>query len=149
MASYDKKKLLALLERRRAAALVAQDLNERHRDAKGDMNNALTRIRSGSDRYRLPSGHLEHLLNLPTNEALALTADDVQAYADGPGADASRYHTGIDFSTYRHYIAARDLTNRLTEQLRIAKENLEQFAITSHLIDAVREWGFTDPQLEM
>lgn len=149
MASYDKQKLLALLERRRAAVLVAQDLNVRYRDAKDDMNSALSRIRSGSDRYRLPSGHLERLLNLPTNEALALTADGVQSYADGPGTDASRYSTGIDFSTYRNYIKARDLTNRLTEQLRIAKENLEQFAITSHLIDAVREWGFIDPQLEM
>jgi DNA-directed RNA polymerase specialized sigma54-like protein len=51
------------------------------------------------------------------------------------------HHEGDFFSV--------SLVNRLDEQLRTARENHEQFAIVSRLIDAVREWGFTDPQLEM
>jgi hypothetical protein len=111
MASYDKQKLLALMERRRAAYLVLQDMSDRQRTARGDMNSALRTIESSFSHYRylFPSGHLDRLLNLPTNEALALTADSVQTYVDGSGEDAARYSTGIQFNVYQQYILARDL----------------------------------------
>lgn len=150
MASYDKPKLLALMEQRRAAHLNLTDLSGRLRDAREEMSAAKNRIDADSRRLRLPDGFLNRLLALPTNEALSLSAEEVGTYADHPGEDAQRYKTGIIFSVYRQYIQARDKAARLKEAEENAQNDFsERFGIVPHLIAAVREWGFADPELEM
>lgn len=150
MASYDKPKLLALMEQRRTAHLSLLDLSERLRDANEERGTAKSKIITDSSRLRLPDGFLNRMLTLPTNEALALSADEVQTYTDRPGDDAPVYKTGINFATYRQFIHARDKVVRLKEAHENTQNNFnERFGIVARLRDAVREWGFADPELEM
>lgn len=150
MASYDKAKLLTLMEQRRAAHLNLTDLSGRLRDAQEERVTAKNRIDADSRRLRLPDGFLNRMLTLPTNEALSLSADEVGTYQDHPGEDAPRFKTGIIFSVYRQYIQARDKAARLKESYESAQNDFsDRFGIVPLLIDAVREWGFADPALEM
>ncbi|MDO9010778.1 MAG: hypothetical protein Q7U78_03065 [Gallionella sp.] len=146
MASYDKDKLLALMEQRHAAQLSLADLTKRLREANTERDIARNKIQTNSDSARLADGSLNHLLALETDEALNLTADEVQIYTK----QGSQYYSNINFSAYRQYILARDKARRLGETYESAQKDFnERFGIVSSLRDAVREWGFTDPELEM
>lgn len=150
MASYDKPKLLALMEQRRTAHLSLADLSERLRDANTERETAKNKIHVDSQSARLPDGFLSRLLALPTNDALSLSGDGVQFYEEQSGENVRRYKTGINFATYRQYINARDKVERLKEASETAQNNFsERFGIVARLRDAVREWGFADPELEM
>lgn len=146
MASYDKPKLLALMEQRHAAQLTLTDLSGRLREANTERDAARNKIHTDSLSSRLPDGFLNRLLALKTDEALSLAVDDVQIRKE----QEAQYYTNINFDTYRKYILARDKAARLGESYESLQKDLsERFGIVSSLCDAVREWGFTDPELEM
>lgn len=146
MASYDKPKLLTLMEQRRTAQLSLTDLSGRLREANTERDVARNKIQTDSRSVRLPDGFLNRLLTLKTDEALSLTADEVQICT----GQAARYYTNINFATYRQYILARDKVARLGEAYESAQKDFnERFSIVTSLRDAVREWGFSDPELEM
>lgn len=146
MASYDKSKLLALMEQRHAAQLSLSDLSSRLREAAQEREVVKGAIKANSQSARLPDGFLNRLLTLETNEALSLTVDEVQTHKEG----AVSYYTNINFATYRRYILARDKAARLGETYESANNDFsERFGIVASLRNAVREWGFADPELEM
>lgn len=146
MASYDKPKLLALMEQRRTANLSLTDLSGRLREANTEKNVARNKIQADTLNVRLPDGFLNRLLTLKTDEALSLTVDEVQIFTEQEG----QYFTNINFAAYRKYILARDKAARLGAACESAQNNFsEQFSIVASLRDAVREWGFADPELEM
>lgn len=146
MASYDKPKLLALMEQRRTAQLSLTDLSGRLREANTEREVVRNKIQTDSRSVSLPDGFLNRLLTLKTDEALSLTVDDVQIFTERE----VRYCTNINLATYRRYILARDKAARLGEAYeRAQKDFSEQFSIVASLRDAVREWGFADPELEM
>lgn len=149
MPSYDKQKLLALLERRRRAHSALTDLSARWRDAKADKVFIENHIRNAALGHRAPAGFVERLLSLPLLEVATMTAADIQGYDRKIGNVTHRYQTGVNFQTYQNYIKAREKEKRLAEQLAGAKHEFEHFAITPRLRDAVRAWGFTDPELEL
>lgn len=150
MASYDKQKLLALLEQRRAAHLALTDLSDRWRDAKNSEASIAARIRTDGLEYRAPTGFVDRLLALQVNEAAVLTADDVQGYDRKIGDVAHRYHTGVNFHAFQDYIKAKEKRDRLAERLEPARAEFnDRFAIIPRLRDAVRAWGFSDPELEV
>lgn len=138
------------MEQRRTAHLSLLDLSERLRDANEERGTAKSKIITDSSRLRLPDGFLNRMLELSTSEALSLSGDELETYTDRPGEDAPRYKTGINFSTYRRFIQARDKAARLKETHENVKNDFdERFGIVPRLIDAVRAWGFADPELEM
>lgn len=146
MSSYDKPKLLALMEQRRTAQLSLTDLSGRLREANTEREIARNKIQTDSLNVRLPDGYLTRLLTLKTDEALSLSVDEVQMYAE----QEAQHYTNINFATYRQYILARDKAARLGEAYESAQKDFnERFGIVASLRDAVREWGFADPELEM
>lgn len=146
MASYDKAKLLALMEQRRTAQLTLSDLSVRLREANTERDMARNKIQADSRNNPLPGGFLSRLLTLKTDEALNLSVDEVQSRTVG---DVT-YNTNINFYTYRQFILARDKAARLEEALGNAQKDFsDRFGIVSSLLAAVREWGFGDPELEM
>lgn len=150
MASYDKSKLLGMLEQRRAAHLVLRDLGERLRDAKTDQALAQSAMRSGCGESRRTHEFLDRLLALPLEQAAGLTCDEVQGYARQVGNAFETVSTGVNFGTWRRYLDARRKTERLAQQYGTVQADFEErFAIIAQLSDAVRAWGFRDPEMEL
>lgn len=150
MASYDKQKLLALMEQRRAAHLALTDLSDRWRDAKDSEATITNHIRIAGIEYHAPSGFVDRLLALPLNEAAALTADEVQGYTRQIGDVTHRYQTEVNFQNFQNYVKAREKKERLAERLEPARAEFnDRFAIIPQLRAAVRAWGFSDPELEV
>lgn len=150
MPSYDKPKLLVLMEQRRAAHLMITDLSDRWRDAKDSNASIAARIRSDGIEYRAPSEFVERLLALPLAEAAVLTADDVQGYVRQIGNVTHRYSTGLNFQNFQRYVETREIEKRLAERLATARAEFnERFAIVPRLRSAILTWGFTDPELEL
>jgi hypothetical protein len=150
MASYDKSKLLQLLELRRAAFLQLRDANDRFSDARTERERYRNSILTDASDKRVPNDFLDRMLKLPTNDALALSADEVEIYSVQYDNEVRRYKTGIGLNLYRRFIAARDKAARLGELHDRAQTDIdERFGIVPRLVEAVREWGFTDPELEI
>lgn len=150
MASYDKNKLLWILEQRRAAHLVLRDLGERLRDAKSDQERAKSALRRGCGESRRTHEFLDHLLKLPDEQAAGLTCDEVQGYERKVGNALETVSTGVNFHTWRSYLDARRKAERLAQQYGTAHADFgERFAIITRLRDAVRSWGFSDPEMEL
>jgi len=150
MASYNKSKLLQLLEQRRAAFLLLRDASDRFTDARTEKERYRNAMLADSRNKLVPDDFLNRLLKLPTNDALALSADEVGIYVAMQGNEERRYRTGINLNHYRRFIAERDKAARLGELLeRNQNEIDERFGIVHSLVEAVCEWGFADPTLEI
>lgn len=150
MPSYNKAKLLNLLEQRRAAWLTMRDLSDRFQEASSEKELARGRIHEETRGLRLLDGFLARFLSLPADEAFALSGDEVETYEAERQGEKVRYRTGIGFGTYRQYINARDKAARLSESLDAARTiHEERFGIVPNLVDAVRSWGFANPELEI
>jgi hypothetical protein len=150
MPSYNKAKLLNMLEQRHAASLSMRDLSERFRDASSEKEVARSKIYEETRGRRLPDGFLARLLGLPADEALALTSEEIDTFSEVIGGEERHFRTGIGFATYRRFINARDKAARLSDALESARTILEErFGIVPNLVDAVRSWGFADPELEI
>jgi hypothetical protein len=136
MASYDKPKLLALLERRRAHYVSARDVRARYSDATDNVNRWRNTIRAASRGLRpAAESQVEALLQMPLAAALGESRESVG--------------TLIDWTSWGELLRARARQERLgTEQERM-REVGGQFAIVPELLEAVRKWGFRDPELEV
>jgi hypothetical protein len=150
MATYDKEKILGLLERRRAAGMNLRDLSDRAREERA----TISRMRQTMERNamgRAPAAVIERLLDLPLQKALALQKDDVCGYAiERKGGGEDRHITGIVFETWLQYQGARQKHERLVaSEATLRAEFDEQFGVVPRLLDAIREWGFNNPELEV
>lgn len=145
MPSYDKPKLMKLLERRHTAMLQRRDIGNRHQEARSD----LSRPRTALERSAHVTGahdHIERLLRLPLAEAIKLTKDEVTVFSR-PG-NAQRLNANINFEDWKSYLAGLARVERLAGEVA-AQEGNAQFAIIPKLLEAVQGWGFRDPMQEM
>lgn len=145
MPSYDKPKLMKLLERQHTFMLQRRDISNRHQEARTD----LSRPRAALERGAHAAGahdHIERLLNLPLAEAAKLTKEEVTSY-QRPG-NAQRFTANISFADWGSYLGGRMRLERLAGEVA-AHESNAQFAIVPKLLEAVSGWGFHDPMREM
>ena len=145
MPSYDKPKLMKLLERQRTFMLQRRDINKRYQEARTD----LSRPRAGLERGAHAAGahdHIERLLRLPLAEAMKLTKEDVTSYLR-PG-NTQRFNANINFSDWSSYLGGLMRFERLAGEVATYESNA-QFAIVPKLLEAVQAWGFHDPMREM
>lgn len=147
MASYDKPKLLKMIEQRQQARVALHDLHERYRDAKQVANHLRAVIESAAGHRAMRDGVVDRLMKLSTKEAARLSSAEIQEYTDTAGAVRG---TGINVDNYRRYIAARDSSQRLASEHENGRSDFgARFACVGRLVQAVKDWGFTDPELEV
>ena len=145
MPSYDKPKLMKLLERQHTFMMQRRDLSDRHRDARDDLSRPRAALERGAHAVGAHD-HIERLLRLSLGEAIELTKDDVTSY-QRPG-NAQRFDANINFENWKSYLAQRARVERLAGEVAAQADNA-QFAIVPQLLEAVQGWGFRDPMQEM
>jgi len=150
MPSYDKAKLLRLIEARRRAHLTLSDLGDRAREAKSEANRLRSLINEKAHYQAQRRGHVERLLQIGYAEASGLTTSEIQEYVHQVDGDTSVIlETGINAETYRKYIVVRERATRLSEEHAAEARNFHaRFGIVQRLIDWVKECGFRDPEQE-
>ena len=58
--------------------------------------------------------------------------------------------TGVSWDWWTQYLALRGKAERLASEEKKHSENVQrQFAIVQPLLEAVRDWGFNNPELEV
>lgn len=150
MASYNRSKLQQMMEQRRGAHLALRDMGERLRDARDDRERLKASIRSAAAQVRASPAFVDRMLALPLEEASRLPCAEVQGYERQSGNKLETYSTGINFDMFQKYLAARRKVDRLEQQYGAASADFEErFAIVSRLLDAVRAWGFRNPEMEL
>lgn len=145
MPSYDKPKLMKLLEGKHSFMLQQRDIGSRHQEARSD----LRRIRANLERSAYEVGahdHIGRLLALPLAEAIKLTKDEVTGYLR-PG-NSQRFNANVNFEEWKNSLAQLARVERLAGEVT-AMEGNRQFAIVPQLLEAVQGWGFSDPMREM
>lgn len=148
-------KLIALLERRRAAHLLQRDTTARMQDAREAVARLRTIIRADGQ----GDEHVDALLRLPLAEAQALPESQVVSFtlkedvflswakAHGRNADSERpqFAARVNVDNWRRYVRELATLERLTaehERQRAAFD--EQFAVVDGLIDFTKKqrlWG--------
>lgn len=146
MASYDKQKLVRMLEQRSRASVAIRDISVRRREVRSEAS----RLRSVILQHANRSGEVERLLNLPTVEATALSTDDIQGYDVQVGNVRVIRDTDVNAQTYRRFIELRDRAARLDGELEILSEDFRaRYGIVANLVSFVKEQGFADPEVEV
>jgi hypothetical protein len=137
MASYNKEKLLKLLERRRMGALALRDCSNRRYEAQDDANRLRTSMLVAGRNLRANAGaELERILGLPLDKVQSIRVDEVSAL--------------VDPVQWRQWLFARARKERLDAECEtLEQQNAEAFAIIPELLLKVREWGFNDPEYEV
>lgn len=149
MASYDKAKLTRLLERRRAAYITLRDYNDRAREAREALGRHAGHLRACAAE-RGAGDAVDSLMRLPLAEAGALTRSQVESHEIQRGGNAFMVLTGVGFSQWREYLALRGKAERLQGEADKVQQSIEQqFGILPSLLEAVKKWGFANPELEV
>lgn len=151
MPSYDKGKLLGLIEARRRAHMALTNLGERAREAKSEANRLRGLILEKAAVRAQQRGHVERLLQLSLDEASKLSTAEIEEYTHRQRPDDAGIvlETGIHAETYRKFVARRERAMRLQEEYAAASREFQaRFGIVPRLIDWVKERGFRDPELE-
>lgn len=136
MASYNKAKLLRLLEQRHGTHLALTDLSDRAREAREDFRHHREMNRRAGSAGATSFRKVERLLARPLVEAEAIQREEVE--------DA-----GLHYPNWARYLAAWRKMTRLEQQIGAAKTEFDSFAVVPRLCEAVRDWGFRDPELEI
>lgn len=153
MPSYDKEKLMRMMQERHVGFLAARDLQDRQRDLRKD----IARIAQNMRISAASTGQadvVEHLLQLPLDQARALTREQVEKtryVVPTPSGGVEREaHTGIDGQTWGDYLQYRSRMERLETELQRNQTLMnDRYAILPKLKDAVVDWGFKNPDHEM
>lgn len=149
MAAYDKDKLTRLLERRRAAYITLRDYSDRAREAREHLTRMIGHIRLCADDVAAREV-VDPLLRLSVTEAAKLTQRQVEAYEVRRGEVVAGYRTGVSMSQWREYLAVRGKAERLQGEMAKVEQNInQQFTIVPALVDAVKKWGFANPEMEV
>lgn len=150
MASYDKQKLVRMLEQRSRASVAIRDISERRREVRSEASRLRGLILQQANHRFNRSGEVERLLNLPTVEAVALSTDDIQGYDVQVGNVRVIRETDINAQTYQRFIELRDRAKRLDDELAILSEDFRaRYGIVANLVSFVKEQGFADPEVEV
>lgn len=150
MASYDKQKLVRMLEQRSRASVAIRDISERRREVRSEASRLRSVILQHANHRANRSGEVERLLDLPTVEATALSTDDIQGYDVQVGNVRVIRDTDVNAQTYRRFIELRDRAARLDGELEILSEDFQaRYGIVANLVSFVKEQGFADPEVEV
>lgn len=136
MASYNKAKLLRLLEQRHSAHLALTDLSSRAREAREDFRHHQGINRRAGSTGSASLRKVERLLALPLVEAETIQREEVE-------------EAGLHYPNWARYLAAWRKLIRLEQQNEAAKTEFDDFAVVPRLCEAVRDWGFRNPELEI
>jgi hypothetical protein len=150
--TYNKSKLLDMIEARRRAHLALTDLGDRAREARREANLLRSLILEKSSVRAQQRGHIDRLLQIPYAEACRLTTAEIQEYVHRQRADDEgiMLETSVNAEAYRRFIARRERAARLFEEHDAAARDFQaRFGITAKLIDWVVERGFRNPELEV
>jgi hypothetical protein len=149
MASYDKGKLIGLLERKRAAYITLRDYSTRASSAQDALNRHISHMRSNASEMTAGDA-IDRLLLLPLSEAAALKRADVEEYQIQRGSLTDARRTGVPFGMWEKYLSMRASAERLRADQAMVQGRIDsQFAVITHLVAAVKKWGFADPELEV
>jgi hypothetical protein len=137
MASYNKAKLTALLERQHAHGVMAHDVSNRRQDAKDTVNRIKNHIRAACRGLRPDAERkVDEILRMPAAQALGVSREITDQF--------------IPWSTWQDLLQAMGRLERLEAEVeRLAGIREEQFAVIPNLLHAVRRWGFKDPTMEV
>lgn len=153
MPSYDKAKMMRLLEARRLMFLRANDYSSRIADLRG-MLSAKQRHMENSGNYYECRTFVDSLIKLPLEQARALKREEVEicnrVTHTRSGSHSSEVTTGISFGLWGEYLQLLERRQRLemeAEQLRQSRD--QQFACVAPLLAAVSGWGFHSPENDL
>lgn len=150
MASYDKPKLIGMLEARNAAFVQIRDISARLRDAQSNADKLKTHIRFAASQFGASGSAVERLLAMPLEDALRLTAEQIEGFEIEERNGTRKYLTGINVQNFAAYLNARSAVVHLQRQYDSAQADIdERFAIVPKLVEAVTSWGFKDPRKEV
>lgn len=153
MPSYDKEKLLRMMQERHVGFLAARDLLERQTDLRKEIARIMQNMRISAASTG-QTDFVEGLLQLPMDEAMALTRDQVEKcryVVPTPSGGVEREaHTGISAQAWGDYMQYRSHLERLETELQRNQALMgARYAILPKLKDAVIDWGFRNPDHEM
>lgn len=153
MPSYDKEKLMRMMQERRVGFLASRDLSERLRGLRAQASRMEQGMRINAQSVDA-ADFMEILLGLPLEEAMARPADKVETYIRlmkrVSGEMEKVFSSGINYSTWCEFNQVRMRIERIQiEQSRHDGLMSERFAILPKLKDAVVGWGFNNPDHEM
>ena len=154
MASYDKEKLLRMMEEQRRSFSVQRDLGDRIQDCHRDITAKQAYLRRCASSSGATDYFEDTLVQLSLEDALALPQERVTTVKRAKyGLQSTTYEqhsTGISFGDWQELNHERARMERLrTEMDRYSKLHGERFACTQKLIEAVKDWGFRDPADEL
>lgn len=150
MASYDKPKLIGMLEARNAAYVQIRDISDRLRDARAALDKWKTHIRLAASQFGASAVGVDRLFGLPLEEALRLSAEEIEGYEIEERNVTRKYRTGISVQNFTAYLNARSAVEHLQRQYDSAQADIDaRFGVVPKLVEAVTRWGFKDPRKEM
>lgn len=148
MAGYDINKLRGIIHDRDMASAVLRSISERYRDEKERASTLRQSLLRDAHSKAVHIGIIDHLLNLPPDQAVAKKAKEIEefSYRMNNGADVSAY-TGLNWMTYLRYIEHRDRFAFLSREREEKQRDFQaRFAIVPRLLDAVVQWRFQNPE---
>lgn len=153
MPSYDKAKMMRLLEAKRAIHLTSNDFYHRLRELREHISGKRTFMRSNANMYE-SRDQVESMLELPLDKARALTREQVEKFQrptyTGSGTQHHDAPTGISYGLWGEYLQLLERQQRLeAEKERVKAARSEQFACVDPLVKAVIQWGFNSPEHEL
>lgn len=149
MQSYDREKMIRLLERKRADYMTLRDFSDRAREAREALIRHQNHMRHAAQ-AKGASNVLDGLFRVPLASVGTLARKQVEAYEIARGETIYSYTTGVSWSEWQQYIALRTKAERLVAEEKKHQDNVHRhFAIVQPLLDAVKGWGFNNPELEV
>ena len=149
MPSYDKDKLIRLLERKRAAYMTLRDFSHRALEAREALAKH-QRVMLDAAAQKGGEDALRGLFRLPLAETGVVSRSQVESYEVLRGGNKYSLTTGVSWDWWTQYLALRGKAERLASEEKKHSENVQrQFAIVQPLLEAVRDWGFNNPELEV
>lgn len=153
MPSYDKEKLMRMMQEQRVGFLASSDLSERLRGLRSQSSRMEQGMRTSAQSVDA-TDFLEILLELPLEKAVERPLEQVETYhrlVKKPAGDVkAEFSSGINYSTWCEFNQVRLRMQRIeSEQNRHNGLMNERFAILPKLKDAVVDWGFNNPDHEM
>ncbi|MBD5805341.1 hypothetical protein AZOA_47940 [Azoarcus sp. Aa7] len=150
VASYDKPKLIGMLEARNAAFVQIRDISDRLRVARASVDKWKSHIRIAASQFGASAVGVDHLLGLPLEEALRLSQEEVESYEVEERNGVRKYLTGVNLQNFQSYLNARSALEHLQRQYDAAQADIEaRFGIVPKLVEAVERWGFKNPRTEV
>ncbi len=153
MPSYDKEKLLRMMQERRVGFLASRDLMERQGDLRKRVDHMIRVIRDNA--YSCGAvDYAESLLKKTVEEAMRLSREQVETYRaenqTRSGPVEKEYATGISYSTWGEFNQLRSRYERVSSEIERNSALMdERYAILPRLKDAVIDWGFNNPDHEL